>query len=156
MLTDFFIRNLDIVFFIYGLVFIILGIIIFSQLRVTEKSEYKLLNILWLLAFFGVTHGIHEFIEMFIAVKEETVFLKIIGPAFLFVSYLCLFLFGYQLINISRRKNLSIWFPLITVILFFGILIYSLGNSFWNHNRLEIVARYFLGFFYIIRANLRN
>jgi len=146
MLTDFFISNLDVVFFIYGLVFVILGSIIFSQLRVTEKSEYKLLNIFWLLAFFGVTHGIHEFIELIIVTKEEPVFLRFLGPAFLFISYLCLFLFAYQLINISRRKNLSIWFPSIIVILFYGFLVYLGGNSFWNHNRLEILARYLFGF----------
>jgi len=146
MLTDLFIRNIDVVNFIYGLVFLILGIIIFSQLRVTEKSEYKLLNVLWLLAFFGVTHGIHEFIEMFTAVKEEFVFLDILGPAFLIISYLFLFLFGYQLINLSMRKKPSIWLPSLIVILFFGIITILEGNSFWNHNRMEILGRYILGF----------
>ncbi|SNQ60253.1 putative Histidine kinase [Candidatus Methanoperedens nitroreducens] len=147
MLTDFFIRNLYFGFFIYGLAFLILGITIFIQLRTTEKSEYKLLNILWLLAFFGITHGIFEFIQMFTAVKEELIFLKILGPTFLIISYLFLFLFGYQLINISRRKKLSIWFPSIIVILFFLLLIYLGGKSFWNNNvLLDILVRYFLGF----------
>jgi len=147
MLTDFFIRNLYVGFFIYGLAFLILGIIIFMQLRTTEKSEYKLLNILWLLALFGVTHGIFEFIQMFTAVKEELIFLKILGPAFLFISYLSLFLFGYQLINISRIKRLGIWFPSMIAILFFGFLIYLGGNSFWSKNiLLDILVRYFLGF----------
>lgn len=148
MLTDFFNEYPDLVFFIHGMVFVILGTIIFLQLRVTEKSEYKLLNILWLLASFTVTYGIHEFmrilINMFAAINEKFTFLfNILNPTFLFISYLCLFLFGYQLININRKKNPHIWFISIIVILLFVFITYLEGN---NYNRLEDLSSYFLGF----------
>ncbi len=148
MLTDFFNEYPDVVIFINGLIYIILGAIIFLQLKVTEKSEYKLLNILWLLASFGVIHGIYEFINiftnMFAAVNAKFMFLSnILSPTFLFMSYLCLFLFGYQLINISRRKKSSIWFPSLMVFLFFGFITYLDGN---NYYRMEILINYFLGF----------
>ncbi|MGB8218265.1 MAG: ATP-binding protein [Candidatus Methanoperedens sp.] len=148
MLTDFFNEYPDIVFFIHGLVFVILGTIIFLQLRVTEKSEYKLLNILWLLASFAVSYGIYEFmkilINMFAAINDKFVFsFYILNPTFLFISYLCLFLFGYQLININRRKPPSIWFISIILILFFEIITYLEGN---NYNQLEDISNYFLGF----------
>ncbi|MCX9025909.1 MAG: ATP-binding protein [Candidatus Methanoperedens sp.] len=148
MLTDFFNEYPDIVLFIHGLVFVILGTIIFLQLRVTEKSEYKLLNILWLLASFAVTYGIYEFmnilINMFAAINDKFVFsFYILNPTFLFISYLCLFLFGYQLININRRKPPSIWFISIILILFFEIITYLERN---NYNQLEDISNYFLGF----------
>ncbi len=148
MLADFFNNYPDVVFFIHGLVFVILGTIIFLQIRVTDKSEYKLLNILWLLASFTVIHGIHEFTDilmnMFAAINENIIFLlKILSPTFLFISYLCLFLFGYQLINISRRKNPSILLTSIIVILFFDVITYLEVN---NYNRLETLSTYFLGF----------
>ncbi len=146
MLSNIFIRNLDVVYVIYGLAFVILGVIIFLQLRVTEKSEFRMLKILWLLAFFGFTHGIHEFIDLFIMVKGDIFQLRILKAAFLFISYICLFLFGYQLINISSRKRIGIWFPSIILIFSFSLLTYLGLNNFLNLDRFEISTRYILGF----------
>src|SRR3989304_968737 len=100
MLSNIFIRNLDVVYLIYGLAFIILGVIIFLQLRITEKSEFRLLKILWYLAFFGITHGIHEYIDLLFIYKGNNDYLIILKAAFLLISYIFLFLFGYQLVNI--------------------------------------------------------
>jgi len=105
MLTDFLIKNLDVVFFIYGFAFTILGIIIFLQLRVTKKSKFRLLDILWLLAWFGFIHGMSEFMDMFMIIKGNLLFLKILGAWFLFSSFLFLFLFGYRIINIGEKKK---------------------------------------------------
>ena len=143
MITDFFITNLDVVFFIYGLAFTILGIIIFVQLRVTKTSKFRLLNILWLLAWFGFIHGINEFMDMFKLIKGNLPSLEILGSSILFISFLFLFLFGYRLINIGERKRLGIWFPFTIALLFFGLPTLSGATSFdiWN-----ISSRYFLGF----------
>ncbi|NJD52934.1 MAG: PAS domain S-box protein [Candidatus Methanoperedens sp.] len=143
MLTDFFSTNLDAVFFIYGFAFAILGIIIFMQLRVTKQSEFKLRNILWLLGWFGFIHGINEFMDMFMLIKGELFFLRILGASALFISFLFLFLFGYQMINIGERKRLGIWFPFTIALLFVGLPVLSGAASFdtWN-----ISSRYFLGF----------
>ena len=142
-LTDFFIKNLDVVFFIYGLAFTIMGIIIFLQLRVTKKSKFRLLDILWLLAWFGFIHGISEFMDMFKLIKGDPPFLEILGASVLFISFLFLFLFGYRMINIGERKKLGIWFPFTIMLLFLGLPILSGATSFetWN-----ISSRYFLGF----------
>ncbi len=143
MLTDFFITNLDVVFFIYGFAFAILGIIIFVQLRVTKKSKFRLLDILWLLAWFGFIHGISEFTDMFMLIKGNLLFLRILGASILFISFSFLFLFGYGMINIGERKRLGIWFPFTIALLFFGMPALSGATSFdtWN-----ISSRYFLGF----------
>ncbi len=143
MLTGFFIKNLDVVFFIYGFAFTILGIIIFVQLRVTKKSKFRLLNILWLLAWFGFIHGINEFMDMFKLIKGNPPILEIFGASILFISFLFLFLFGYRLINIGERKRLGIWFPFTIALLFFGLptLLGTTSFDIWN-----ISSRYFLGF----------
>jgi len=143
MLTDFLVKNLDFVFFIYGFAFSILGIIIFLQLRVTKKSKFRLLDILWLLAWFGFIHGISEFTDMFLLIKGNLLFLRILGVLFLFISFACLFLFGYRMINIGERKRLGIWFPVTIGLLFLGLPALSGPTSFdtWN-----ISSRYFLGF----------
>ncbi len=146
MLSDFFIENLDIIYLFYGLVFVFLGVIVFLQLRITEKSEFRLLKILWLLGFFGFTHGIHELIDMLIILRGESPYLIIIEAEFLLVSYIFLFLFGYNLINISFRKKLSIWFPLIILILFSIFNIYLFLNNLLDHELWEISTRYLLGF----------
>ena len=142
MLTDFFIANLDVVFFIYGFAFAILGIIIFVQLRVTKKSKFGLLNILWLLAWFGFIHGINEFMDMFKLIKGNLPFLEILSASVLFISFLFLFLFGYRLINIGEGKRIGIWFPIAIALLFFGLPVISGATSIdiWN-----ISSRYFLG-----------
>ncbi|MCZ7358390.1 MAG: PAS domain S-box protein [Candidatus Methanoperedens sp.] len=143
MFTDFFIRNLDSVFFIYGFAFTILGIIIFVQLRVTKQSKFRLLDILWLLAWFGFIHGISEFIDMFMLIKGNLLFLRILGALVLFISFLFLFLFGYRMINIGERKRLGSWFPFTIALLFFGLPAVFGATSFDNWN---ISSRYFLGF----------
>lgn len=146
MLTNIFIRNLDVVYLIYGLAFIILGVIIFLQLRVTERSEFRMLRILWLIAFFGFTHGIHEFIDLLIIYRGETYYLMIIKTFFLLISFIFLFLFGYHLINISIRKKISVLFPAIYFILSFLFIAYLGEKGTITYDRLEIYARYILGF----------
>ena len=143
MLTDFFNANLDVVFFIYGFAFTVLGIIIFVQLRVTKQSKFRLLDILWLLAWFGFIHGISEFTDMFMLIKGNLLFLRILGTSVLFISFLFLFLFGYRMINIGERKRLGTWFPFTIAVLFLGMPILSGATSFDNWN---ISSRYFLGF----------
>lgn len=144
--TDFFIENLDVIYLFYGLVFIFIGVIIFLQLRITEKSEFRLLKILWFLALFGFSHGIHELIEMLIGFRGEQFYLRVLEGEFLFVSFLFLFLFGYKLINISCRNKLCIWFPPFILILFISINAYLFLNNLLDHDLWEISNRYFLGF----------
>ncbi len=146
MLSNIFIRNLDVVYLIYGLAFIILGVIIFLQLRVTERSEFRMLGILWLIAFFGFTHGIHEFIDLLIIYRGANYYLMIIKTTFLLMSFLFLFLFGYHLLNISIRKKISVLFPVIFLISSFFLITYLGEKGIITNDRLEIYGRYILGF----------
>ena len=57
-----------VVFFIYGLTFFLLGVIILRQPR--AYSSFKLANTLWLLAAFGLLHGLNEWMDMFLTLGE--------------------------------------------------------------------------------------
>ena len=138
----FFTKNLEIVYFLYGLAFFTLGVILFTQIRAAGQSKYKLLNILLLLAVFAMTHSVNEFLDMFKIIYGEFKFLNIAATSLLIISYLFLFSFGYLLLIISGKKNI-LWLPIIVITLFLGLplLIDPYSFTVWN-----ISARYFLGF----------
>lgn len=141
-MSGFLIRNLDIIYFFYSLAFLMLGIVLITQIRAAGKSKYKLLDILWLLALFAIIHGANEFIEMFILVKGNILLLNIFALMFLSISFVFLFAFGYKLINISGRK-IGLWFPITITVLFLGFPFIAANRSFTSWN---ISARYFFGF----------
>ena len=83
-----------ILYLLYGLAFFTLGVAVLS--RDTRQSELGIAKILWLLAFFGILHGFHEWLELL-----EQLHLGSVSPAFsLFrlvlvsVSFLFLLYFG--------------------------------------------------------------
>ena len=49
-------------YLLYGLAFFTLGVAILS--RDTRLSELGIARILWLLAVFGIIHGLHEWLEL--------------------------------------------------------------------------------------------
>ncbi len=142
-MLDFFTKYLDIVYLFYGLSFMIMGVFIFSQLKIILKSEFKLLELLWLLAWFGTIHGINEFIDMFVVIHGEVVIFEILRPLFLVTSYFFLFCFGYQLINSGKKKMLSVQVGVGVVAAFLtALLIMGITSEVaWLNS-----GRYFLGF----------
>ena len=56
------------VFFIYGLAFFLLGIAILLQPR--WGSAFNIGNSLWLLAGFGLLHGLAEWMDMFLTLGD--------------------------------------------------------------------------------------
>ncbi len=139
-MISFLTNNLEVVVFFYGLTLVILGITIFTQLRQTEKSEFKLLDILWLLALFGFTHGAHEFLDLFEALNGEHPTLSILETALILVSFIFLLIFSYKLINLVARVGL--WLPVTLMSLLFALAI-LLGPS--SLKSWSIASRYFLG-----------
>src|SRR3989304_6498664 len=59
--------NLDVVFFLYGLAFVVMGLSIFFQPR--KGSDFRIGSILWLLAGFGIIHGVNEWLDMWAIIK---------------------------------------------------------------------------------------
>ncbi len=95
--------NLDIVFFIYGLAFVLMGIVILVQPR--KGSEFRLSGVLWLLAIFGITHGANELFDMWAIIKGRNPSLDIFRLLLLVVSYFFLFEFGRQVFNLHASKT---------------------------------------------------
>jgi len=97
-LRQFFSLNKIIVLFIYGLVFFVLGLAIALQSR--RYSRLDLARSLGWLAAFGLTHGLHEWGDIFIPIQatylEEPLvrFLQVLQVVLLAVSFACLLQFG--------------------------------------------------------------
>lgn len=130
------------VFFLYGLAFFILGLAIFIYPK--KGSAFKLANKLWLLASFGVIHGINEWVDMFILIKKpiEITFFNQLSLIFLSSSFLFLFQFGVNLIAESKKKYSAL--KVLPTLLFITWIIVTILNS----QRLllgNIWARYLLG-----------
>jgi len=86
-----------ILYLLYGLAFFTLGVAILS--RDVRQSELGIARIIWLLAFFGIVHGFHEWLELLEqlepAVKTPffTLFrLAVVSLSFLFLLYFGLFI----------------------------------------------------------------
>jgi len=86
-----------ILYLLYGLAFFTLGVAILS--REIRLSELGIARIIWLLAFFGIIHGFHEWLELLEQLVPEiktpgfSLFrLVIVSISFMFLLYFGLFL----------------------------------------------------------------
>jgi signal transduction histidine kinase len=99
------------VYFFYGLSFFSMGLAVL--LEVGRSSELDFARALRSLAGFGLIHGGHEWIEMFILIHpniQDTLLYRYIGPlrvVLLAVSFLFLISFGVRLIAGPNRIRLS-------------------------------------------------
>jgi signal transduction histidine kinase len=150
LIHNFFLNNLDIVFFVYGLAFVVMGVTILVRPR--RASEFKISNILWLLGLFGLTHGSNELLDMWAIIKGRTLPLDYIRWVILVISYFFLFEFGRQLFHIAALKSRScergisrllVWWitPLIGLYIFIAGF---MSHDFWEMG--SIWTRYLLGF----------
>lgn len=140
---------MDIIFFVYGLAFLVMGLVIVI-LRDNE-SHLELSGILWLLAAFGFSHGLLEWSYLWSVVRGDHAVLAAAQPAFLLISYLFLFEFGRRLMLIALpdaprantvRRLLGVWVyaPLLGVII--GCMAFSAQPAL----AVTIGARYLAGF----------
>ena len=88
-----------IIFFFYGLAFILMGITIFMMPR--RNDFLGIADDLWLVGFFGVFHGINEWVDLFILSGRpvDTGILKILGAAILPLSFVFMAAFGGRIIS---------------------------------------------------------
>lgn len=99
------------VYFFYGLSFFSMGLAVL--LEVGRSSELDFARALRSLAGFGLIHGGHEWIEMFVLIYptiQDTLLYRYIGPlrvVLLAVSFLFLISFGARLIAGPNRTRLS-------------------------------------------------
>jgi signal transduction histidine kinase/DNA-binding response OmpR family regulator/HPt (histidine-containing phosphotransfer) domain-containing protein len=142
------------VFFIYGLAFFLLGIAILLQPK--WGSAFKIGNFLWLLAVFGLFHGLSEWMDMFLTLGNTywtpagTEVIKLVGFYFGAASFVCLLQFGLQIILYNRFRYKLVWRLALTVSLSFvaAITLYGFSKGYNGQWLLlsQILIRYFLGF----------
>src|SRR5260370_16708447 len=143
-----------VVFFIYGLAFFLLGIAILLQPR--RGSAFNIGNSLWLLAGFGLLHGMGEWMDMFLTLGETywtphgTQVIKIASLYFGAASFVFLLQFGLRIIlqSRSRYKFLERTVLITSSLFLVAVSLYGISTGFSGQWLLlsQILMRYLLGF----------
>jgi signal transduction histidine kinase len=152
-IQNFFTINHEIIYFVYGLVFFVLGLAIALQSRHSSRLDLAR-NLTWLAAF-GFLHGFNEWGDLFIPLQA-----LYLAPAFILVlnyvhllllaaSFACLFEFGAALLESLKPRKwlhilaaglLAVW----TIIVFIPLRIRIFDFNTW-FNTASALARYFIG-----------
>jgi signal transduction histidine kinase len=146
--------NRDIIYFVYGLVFFVLGLAIALQSRNYSRLDFAR-SLKWLSAF-GFSHGFHEWGDLFIPIQEVYLspftveFLHYLHLVLLALSYAFLFQFGVALLDPLVKRNplrgVSTAIFIIWVGISFAVLpVIVRDHDLW-HNVSNGLARYFIGF----------
>src|SRR4030043_908482 len=92
-------------FIFYGLAFFVMGIIIL--LHPKKGSAFKLADILWLLACFGLVHGINEWLSIWVIIEYQSRTLDLVKMFLLVSSFIFLFEFDKRLLLLSFSERIS-------------------------------------------------
>ncbi len=147
--------NTEIIYFIYGLVFFLMGFAILFQKRI--HSNIKLASSLKYLALFGITHGLSEWATIFIPIHQKLVnlqtlsHLKVFEVFFTSTSLFFLFLFGLKLLQERfQRSNLIFAIPWSIYLSWTGAFFFNIanldGDLLIKINNFEALGRYFMAF----------
>ncbi len=123
---EFFSTRISHIYFVYGLAFFVLGLAVAMEVWRAEPNLFK--QVMWPLAIFGLLHGTHEWIEMFVIIShraynfQPSSGFEIFRLIFLSVSFVALLVFGAQrLPPFNRLPYPGLWIGV------GGLLFYSLG-----------------------------
>jgi signal transduction histidine kinase/CheY-like chemotaxis protein len=147
-------EHMLVVFFVYGLAFFLLGAAILLQSR--RGSAFALGNVLWMLAAFGLLHGVGEWMDMFLTlgdaywtplgtqvIKAASFYLGAASFAFLLQFGLRMVLHDYPRHTFFERAG---W---VAALVFLGaVSVYGIATGFGGQWLLlsQILMRYLLGF----------
>jgi signal transduction histidine kinase len=131
--TEFFTTRLPHIYFIYGLAFFVLGLAVALEIGRAEPTRFS--RAMWPLAFFGLVHGSHEWIEMFAITGRETYGFQptlefdILRLILLVVSFVSLIIFGAQVVTppTDNLPKFNYWLVL-GLTLLFGLGVILLGH----------------------------
>jgi signal transduction histidine kinase len=111
-LTDFFLRNFIAVYFFYGLSFFSMGLAIFLEIGHSTENDFA--QALQPLAGFGLVHGSHEWLEMFLLIYPEFAtdpthtWIDPLRILLLASSFMMLIAFGARLIAGPARREMHL------------------------------------------------
>src|SRR5215216_3816281 len=153
-LDIFFSHNKEILLFVYGLGFFILGFAIILQVQ--QSSRLELARSLRWLAAFGITHAFNEWGDLFIPIQSKylpadvILMLEVAQLLLLAVSFAALFEFGISVLHHLNLAKSSQWIPggilAIWMFLVFFILLPVQSNLEGWHHTANALARYLIGF----------
>lgn len=94
--------NMPVVLFIYGLCFLVMGFACYVSKR--KESRLSFAGDLWLLSYFGIIHGVHEWIEILLlgysySGEKALIIPSVANLILLAASYFFLFQFGVELVR---------------------------------------------------------
>lgn len=133
-MTGFFYRQMDYIFFLYGLSFILLGVFCLFLSRLKNRH----LRWEWL-GLFGTTHGVYELMNLLSDSFDDSSLFKIIRISLMAVSYIFLIEFGRsgKLSFWGKKPGAWIYLPL------FALIVLLLSVDGWTG--FDTVSRYVLG-----------
>ncbi|MBF0500973.1 MAG: response regulator [Candidatus Riflebacteria bacterium] len=139
-MTSFLVSQLDYIFFLYGLAFLLLAVAAYALNRLPEVP------VRWgFLCLFGITHGLNEWLDMLVLGLGDSESFMRVRIALLGISFLFLLEFVRQFIVVQRGRVLSV-----TTHLFF--VLPAVSGAFWGLPELGTTIRFWLGFFSSIAA----
>jgi diguanylate cyclase (GGDEF)-like protein/PAS domain S-box-containing protein len=133
---------MTILLFIYGLAFFILGLSILIYPK--KNSSYAMANKLWLIAFFGITHGLNEWVDMFILIDRhmQVMPVKIFHLILMPVSFFFLLQFGTTVLSEDKKKLSALRILPVVLPLAWLLIVMTSSNPFLDG---DIWARYLMG-----------
>jgi signal transduction histidine kinase len=153
-LIAFFEINRAIIYFVYGLAFFVMGLVVALQSR--QSSQLELARSLNWLAGFGILHGLNEWGDLFIPIQSTYLpiavvnFLYVIQLVLLALSFMCLFAFGVSLL---KPFGINKWLAAAPTALFilwvfttFFVLTTLYRDEITWHHVSNAFARYFIAF----------
>ena len=146
----FFQNHLGAIFLVYGLAFVVMGLVIFAQ--PIAESRFKLAKIIRQLGWFGVLHGINEWLDGWAQLYGRNMPLDILRLGMIAASYLFLFEFGRRLFRLEMEKypaGLKEIAGCFTKVISPALAVFIVGASFFAPDpwRTRMTwTRYLLGF----------
>ncbi|MEW6187977.1 MAG: diguanylate cyclase [Thermodesulfobacteriota bacterium] len=125
-MAEFFSSQMDYIFFFYGLAFILMAAACLAM-----KEDDRRAFPWFLLSFFGLLHGLHEWLELLsLSFIKNEIFSTVVSLVLL-SSFVCLFEFARRGYRRVRGKGPGIWIlaPLLLIPLFGGL---GLGREGFN------------------------
>jgi hypothetical protein len=133
MTTGFFAGEMDYVYFLYGLAFILLAA---NAWRLNRRAG----NVLpwgWL-ALFGLLHGLAEWSDMLLLSRRDSLGLTTIHLVLMASSFVCLFEFGRRNLGLRDSARLGFW-------ILIGLIALAGVGAFAGMRGLNAASRYSLG-----------
>ena len=142
--------NISIIIFAYGLTYFSAGLAI--ALQPLQLSKFRLARHLWLLAAFGIIHGMAEWGDIFIPMQSPfiseflTSRLWDVQHIAWAVSFIFLLQFGATVTSYHLHLNPTARTVILRLLPFWGLAIIIFGIYFLPHSHEQSLIRYVIGF----------